>query len=151
MKLFFYTALFLQYSQKPLFIKDGWFQNAQGLIVWSNLSFNLIPVILILPILYLHKGIHVYDCNFIMLFLVLLQKQTFMIIYIRVLISLFIYQFRTFYAHLMLLFGGTSRRCPVILWSACDYNSNTSSNMSHWSSRGYIFPWKHAGFNSEKV
>ena len=81
MKLFFYTALFLQYSQKPLFIKDGWFQNTQGLTVWSNLSFNLIPVILILPILYLHKGIHVYDCNFIMLFLVLLQKQTFMIIY----------------------------------------------------------------------
>ena len=23
--------------------------------------------------------------------------------------------------------------------------------MSHLSSRGYIFPWKHAGFNSEKV
>ena len=29
MKLFFYTALFLQYSQKPLFIKDGWFQNGR--------------------------------------------------------------------------------------------------------------------------
>ena len=55
------------------------------------------------------------------------------------------------YAHLMLLFGGTSRRCPAILWSACDYKSNTSSNMSHWSSKGYIFPWKHAGCDSEKV
>ena len=60
------------------FIKDGWFQNPQGLTVWSNLSFNLIPVILILLTLYMHKGNHMYDCNFIMLFLVLLQKQTFL-------------------------------------------------------------------------
>ena len=52
----------------------------------------------------------------------------------------------------MLLFGGTSRRFPSILWfKVCDYKGNTSSNMSHSSSRGYIFPWKHAGFDSEKV
>ena len=51
----------------------------------------------------------------------------------------------------MPLFGGTSRRFPAILWLARDYNSNTSSNMPHSSSRGYIFPWKHAGFDSEKV
>ena len=36
------------------------------------------PVILILLILYLHKENHMYDCNFIMFFLVLLQKQTFL-------------------------------------------------------------------------
>ena len=55
----------------------------------------------------------------------------------------------------MLLFGGTSRRFPAILWLPGDYNSNTNSNtysnMPHSSSRGYIFPWKHAGFDSEKV
>ena len=62
-----------------------------------------------------------------------------------------IYQFQTFYAHLILLFAVTSRRCPAILWLSCDYNSNTSSNISHSSSRGYICPWKHAGFNAEKV
>ena len=39
----------------------------------------------------------------------------------------------------MPLLGGTSRRSLAILWLACDYNSNTSSNMSHSSSRGYIF------------
>ena len=46
---------------------------------WSNLSFNLMSVILILLILYLHKENHMYDCNFILnlLFKVLLQKQTF--------------------------------------------------------------------------
>ena len=71
--------------------------------------------------------------------------------YIRVLISLIIYQFQTFYAHLILLFAVTSRRCPAILWLSFDFNGNTSSNISHSSSRGYIFPWKHAGFNSEKV
>ena len=36
-------------------------------------------------------------------------------------------------------------------YKACDYNSNTSSNMSHSSSQGYIFPRKHGGFSSEKV
>ena len=51
----------------------------------------------------------------------------------------------------MSLLGGTSRRSLAILWLACDYNSNTSSDKSHSSSRSYIFPWKHAGFNSEKV
>ena len=70
------------------------------------------PVILIPLILYLHKGNHMYDRNFTMFFLVLLQKQIFLH---GVLISLFIYQFGTFYAHLMLLFGGTSRRFPAIL------------------------------------
>ena len=49
----------------------------------------------------------------------------------------------------MLLFGGTSRRFPAILWLACGYNSNTSSNMPHSSSRGNVFPWKQAGFDSE--
>ena len=34
-----YSSWFLQFSQKS-FIEDGWFQNAQGLTVWSNLSFN---------------------------------------------------------------------------------------------------------------
>ena len=50
-------------------------------------------------ILYLHKGNHMNDCNFIMLFLVLFQKQTFLHQSTQI-ISLFIYQFRTFYAHL---------------------------------------------------
>ena len=45
----------------------------------------------------------------------------------------------------------TSKYSSAYLYTNFDYNSNTSSNMSHWSSRGYIFPWKHAGFNSEKV
>ena len=51
----------------------------------------------------------------------------------------------------MPLLGGASRCSSAVLWLACDYNSNTSRNMSHSSLRGYIFPWKHAGFNSEKV
>ena len=36
------------------------------------------PVIFILLILYLRKGNYMYDCNFISLFLLLLQKQTFL-------------------------------------------------------------------------
>ena len=97
----------------------------------------------------LHKENHMYDSNIILCFFKSYYKNRHF--YIRVLISQFIYQFQTFYAHLILLFAVISRRCPAILWLSCDYNNNTSSNISHSSSRGYIFPWKHAGFNSEKV
>ena len=45
----------------------------------------------------------------------------------------------------------TSEYSSAYLYTNFDYNSNTSSNMSHWSSRGYIFPRKHAGFNWKKV
>ena len=43
--------------------------------------------------------------------------------HIRVLTSLFIYQSQTFYAHLILLFGGNSRSCPHCFVIAYDYNS----------------------------
>ena len=56
MKLFFYTALFLQFFQNPFFIKDWLVSKCK-----SNLSFNLIPVTLILLILNLHKGNQMYD------------------------------------------------------------------------------------------
>ena len=74
-----YSSWFLQFSLKS-FIEDGWFQNAQGLTVWSNLSFN-----------YLNYACNSYPTDFIPAereshvwlqfyheFLVLLQEQTFL-------------------------------------------------------------------------
>ena len=79
MKFFFYIAPFLQFFlPKIIFHKRSLVSKCTGLncIIKLIINFNLMSVIFILLILYLHKENHMYACNFI--FKVLLQKQTFL-------------------------------------------------------------------------
>ena len=75
-------------------------------------------VILILLILYLHKENHMYDYIFF-------SPITITDISTSEYSSAYLYNnFKHFLLTLYSLFGGTTRRCPAILWLACDYNSN---------------------------